>query len=184
MGGRARAKDGSYLEGPFGWARLCPPPPEHPNAATTVASWFMHLPGQGIGWDQYMLAVISLEDVPGRPPPVKRYPQAEYELLVAALNPERNPHPGDVETWQVMDPVNVVEQFHGINREQAARVAQACAAGCVAGRLMAETQMYVQPVDGSEPKMMTIQRFADGWKIAVLRCVEHERTGGLHERVN
>jgi hypothetical protein len=174
----------SYLEGPLGWARYVPTPPDHPNADTTVTSWFMHLPNQGLGWDKYVLYVISLQDVPGRPPAVKRYPQAEFELVVAALAPNFHPVPEDPQTWRFLDPVNFVDQFHGVSREQAGRVAEACAAACVAGRLLAETQMLFEPADGGPPKMMVIKHLHDMWKLAVAKGVEHERTGGLHGRVN
>ena len=182
MGGQT--KDSSYLEGPFGRAWLAPPPPDHPNAITTVACWFLHLPNQGLGWDKFMLAVVTLADLPSRPPAKKRYPKAEYELLVAALDPKLDPRRDDIETWRVMYPLNVVEQFHGVTPVQAGVVARSCAAGCVTGRLMAETQMYYEPSDGSAPRMMVIKQLADLWTSAVAAAVDHERTGGLHARIN
>jgi hypothetical protein len=172
-----------YVEGPFGWARYVPVPIGHRAAVAAVATWFIHAPGQGIGYDAFRLSVVDLADHEDVPKPVKRYDRAEYELNVCALDPDSGPHPGDIETWRTLLPVNVAEQFHGITREQAAEVAETAAWACVTGRLPVETQMYVaQP--GHEPKMMFIKQAVDLWKISVLRSVDHIRTGGLHERVN
>lgn len=172
-----------YAEGPFGWARYVPTPPEHRVAAASVATWFVHAPGQGIGYDSFRLSVVDLAEREGLPPPVKRYPKAEYELSVCALDPEHKPHPGDVETWHTLLPVNVAEQFHGISREQAAELAQMLAWACVNGRLPVETQVFIEE-PGQEPVMKYIQQALDLWKITVMRSVDHIRTGGLHARVN
>lgn len=172
-----------YVEGPFGWARYVPAPDGHPNAVSTVACWFIHAPGQGIGYSDFMLGVVDLAAREGYPPPKLRYPRAEYELMVAGLDPTMNPVPGDVETWRQLHPVNVSEQFHGITREQAAELAEVVAFACVSGRLPVETQAYVE-VAGQEPAMKYIKQALDVWKLSILRTVDHLRTGGLHERVN
>lgn len=180
------AEDATWLEGPFGCAELIPTPPDHPNAETAVATWFMFLPEQGIAWDRFLLGVVSLQDVPGRPPPFKRYPRAEYEMLVVALAADLDPKPHDMESWQPMEPHNFAGQFHGVTREQAATIARAMAYGCVTGRLMAETQVYVAPAPGEEGdgKMMVVKHLVDQWTLSLARTVEHERTGGLHARIN
>jgi hypothetical protein len=175
---------GTFLKGPLGWARRAVVPTGHRSAATTVAAWFMHLPGQGIGWDEFLLSVISLEDTSGMPAAHQRYPGAEFELTVSALDPDLGPRVDDVETWLPMVPVNFVGQFHGVGRDGAARIAEALAAGCVTGRLVAETQIYVQMYDGPPAKMMAVQQLLDAWTDALAQCVEHERTGGLHASAN
>jgi hypothetical protein len=172
-----------YVEGPFGWARYVPAPAGHRAEVSTVACWFIHAPGQGITYDDFMLGVVDLVEREGYPAPTLRYPRAEYELLVAGLDPSLNPIPGDVGTWRQLYPVNVAEQFHGISREQAAQLAEIVAWACVTGRLPVETQAYVE-VDGQQPTMKYIKQALDVWKMSVLRAVDHLRTGGLHERVN
>ncbi len=172
-----------FVEGEFGWARHMPAPADHPKAASTVTCWFIHAPGQGLGYDKFLLGVVDLVDRPGWPPARKRYPGAEFELNVAGLNPQRGPRADDLETWEFLTPVNIVVKFHGISRAQAAEVGALAAAECVAGRLPAETQAYIQE-PGKEPVMKYIKQAVDLWEQAVRKTVEHYRTGGLHERAN
>lgn len=156
--------------------------PDHPSAAVNVSTWFMHLPGQAPAgaWDKYQLAVASLEDMPGMPAPRLHYPEAEFELLVVALAPDLHPRVDDADTWMPMSPANVVEQFHGVTRAQVERMAQTLAWACVNGRLLTETQVIVQPADGSEMKVAVIAPAVELWRSTVAQLVEHERTGGLH----
>lgn len=171
-------------EGPQGWAERQAIPSDHPQSATTVDAWLMHLPGQGVGWDRFLMSAVTLADVPGTPPAKRSYPAAEYELNVCALNPEKNPRPGVPGSWEHMLPVNLAEQFHGITPDQVRDLLSLAARECVEGRLLAETQMYVELFDGSPPKMMTIVQVVDAWKAAISSTVEHFRTGGLHASAN
>jgi hypothetical protein len=154
----------------------------HPNAPAGVAAWFMHLPGQApaAAWDKYMLAVASLDDVPGLPPPHRQYPGAEYELLLVALDPDLGPRVDDVETWMPMRPPNLVKQFHGVTREQVARMAGTLAWACVHGRLPVETMLWVQPAGSTQSQAMMIAAVVNAWGEAIDQLIEHELTGGVH----
>lgn len=156
--------------------------PGHRGASVNVSTWFMHMPGQAPGgaWDKYQLAVSSLEEAPGMPPANLHYPEAEFELIVVALAPDMNPRVDDADTWLPMSPPNVVEQFHGVSRAQVERMTQTLAWACVNGRLPTETQVVVQPADGSEMRMATIAQAVEAWQSAIQQLIEHEHTDGLH----
>jgi hypothetical protein len=173
----------SRLEGMFGWAEQVDPA-GHPNAVNMVCQWLMCLPGQGLGYDRFMLAIVDLQHRPGQPEPVLRYPAAQYELLVCGLDPDHGPDPADPTTFVPLEPVNFCDQFHGVSRVQASALGEILVRACLAGRLIAETQVYVEFTDGRPPKMMAVQQVIDIWKNTVRRCVDHIVTGGLHERVN
>src|SRR6266576_2963254 len=42
-------------------------------------------------WSWWHIGVISLKDFPGMPPAHKKYPEAEYEFSIFALNPDPDP---------------------------------------------------------------------------------------------
>lgn len=177
-----RTIKGARFEGAYGSAQHVSVP-DRRNAGVNLAAWFMRLPNQTIGADHFMLWVSSLEPREDLPAPNLHYEGAEYELAVMSMDPDRGPSADDSDTWSYLLPSNVCVQFHGISREQAARVGGTVAEACTLGRLPAETQMYVAPF-GGEPKMMFIRELVDMWKAAVAQLVDHERTGGLHGRVN
>ena len=155
------------------------------NAETTVACWFMHLPDQAAGnaWDRYMLSAVTLADMPGYPPANRRYPAAEYELLLLALAPDKHPTPDDPESWEPMDPPNVIEQFHGISRDQVVQLVGDLAQACIDGHLMAEMSVYVYtgPHAG---KLMVVQQLREKWTDTVRAGVHHLQTGGHHGHLN
>lgn len=174
---------GKRHDGGFGWAQeffLA----GDAKAEVQVSSWFMCLPGQGINYDKFILSMISLKDCPGLPPAHRRYAAAEFELIVVALNPEGNPDVKDPGSWWHMAPLNVEHQFHGVDRAQAARMADRLALACTEGRLLAETQAYVQFTDGRDAKMMFIREAVQAWEAAIGQMIEHDQTGGLHASAN
>lgn len=166
------------LEGRAGWARLTEGYDD--PQGLVVAQWYMHLPDQTLGSHHFMLGVVSLAEAPGARPPKKQYPQAAYELLVASLAPEPAPDPADPHTWRTLEPVNVVEQFHGVSWTQAAQVAACAVRACVQRRLPAETQLFVQLADGTQ-KMMFVKELLDMWHssigatVAHIACGEHDQ---------
>ncbi|WP_104992749.1 hypothetical protein [Deinococcus sp. NW-56] len=127
----------TVLSGPVGTAT--PLFPEGLPQAHQLAAWFLDLPPAHPFWPRYLLSVVSLAPVPGLRPATLLYPEAEYELSVLALNPDRNPVAGDPDTWQHLLPVNVVFQFHGTGDEGARQLARRAAEWVVDGRLWVET---------------------------------------------
>lgn len=58
----------------------------------TLDGWLMTAPGWHPVWSQFYLIVVRLrDDVPGLPPPVRRFPSATHELMVFALRPDVAP---------------------------------------------------------------------------------------------
>ncbi|MEV0477517.1 hypothetical protein AB0I50_48175, partial [Streptomyces prunicolor] len=94
-------------------------------------------------WDQYILGLVSLADLPNTPPPFRQRPGVTHELIVFALDPEQGPY--EAATFNslqlaeyVLTPVNVVEQFTCTD-DQARRLAAQCASAVVNGILIPET---------------------------------------------
>lgn len=159
------------LTGPYGWAQLATA-----HLPCEVASWFLHLPNQAPGhaWDSYLLGLVTLADVEGAPPPERRYPDAEYEILVVGLHPDAAPVPDNPATWHPMTPVEYAGQWHGTSTEDACAIAEGFALACVQGTLPACSSIL------HEGRMRTIQNIVDLWDAALASTVEHFRTGGLH----
>lgn len=83
--------DRELIAGPRGTALQMDLPPM--EGKTTLAQWFMTLPGQHPFWSKYVLSVIHLRDEESTAPAKKDYPEATYEICLIALDPERKPVP-------------------------------------------------------------------------------------------
>ena len=100
---------------------------EMPDWQATLGQWLLTVPGAHPVWHSYALGVIHLRDIPGVRPAHKQYPEAEHELLLLALDPEKPlPDPDDVANFKpaYLTPLNLVEQFHGVTDEQAVEIAE------------------------------------------------------------
>jgi hypothetical protein len=107
---------------------------EVPSAC--VGHWLINVPGAHPFWEHWHVLVISLKDIPGVPPAKKRYPEAEFEFLIASINPEACPLPDPSEQhFPLLDPVDVVEQFHGVSERDALRVGQGAIQAIMNGRM-------------------------------------------------
>lgn len=86
-----------------------------PDQEATVAAWIVTVPGSHPLWPTYQFGMVHLRDLPGVRPANKAYPEAEYEFLIAALDPRGTPghplSPADRESWVVLTPVNITVQF-------------------------------------------------------------------------
>lgn len=94
---------------------------------TTLGCWILTVPGAHPLWHSYLLSIIHLRDVPGFPPAKKKYPEAEYEVILFALDPDEDlPDPDDVKNFHpvILTPPNLVEQIHGITDEQVVSIAE------------------------------------------------------------
>ena len=125
------------LTGPIGTATYLDPALN--NKATTLETWFLHLPTAHPFWPRYILSVVHLRPVPGFGPAHLLYPEATHELIVVALDPAKNPTPGQPESWHHLTPVNVTYQFHGLTDAGAAGLARTAAELVVEGSLWVET---------------------------------------------
>jgi hypothetical protein len=106
----------------------------------SLAAWLLHLPGQHPLWDYYELAVIHLRPIDGTPPPVLYEPDAEYEVIMLALNPEFQPDPDDPGTLHHLTPINYTLQFKGVTDAGAVEAVERVARRFVEGGLIAEPQ--------------------------------------------
>lgn len=162
------------IEGPRGWAERQQVPEDSPAC---VDIWLIHAPDQSVVGPFFMLQLISLQPIPGWPPAVLKYPGAEWELVLVSLHPDRHPRSGDRETWHHLQPANFAHQFHGVTREQVLQLGTLVARSICDGILPAETQLYVELVDGTK-KMMVIQVLWEMWEMSLADTLEHLRTGG------
>lgn len=94
---------------------------DHVDTTATICCWLLHVPGAHPAWSWYTFQIVHLRDIPGQSKPAhRRYPEAEYELMILALHPDHQPDPDDPKSCgNFLVPVNVVEQFHGLTDEQA-----------------------------------------------------------------
>lgn len=112
--------------------------PKKRDQNATIKAWLLNLPGSHPLWSNYEVGVISLRDIPGVPPANKKYPEAEYELIMIALNPDYQPSPTDIESLVPLRPENYVSQFHGLTEDEAAKVGLWMVLDLVKGQLIAE----------------------------------------------
>jgi hypothetical protein len=135
-----------FIEGPYGTAhnvheyslRAAAEKGFRTEYSASIATWFIRAPAWHPFWSCYMLGLVHLRDMSGVKPANKDYPEAEFEVMVWALNPELNPSPADRSTWGMLDPINVRVQFHGIGDDDARTLAAALVRGVVHGSLNPE----------------------------------------------
>lgn len=132
-----KADQGETLTGTFGTAveLLFPNGSDWP---ATLASWFLHCPGQSPAWSHFLLAIIHLREIDGAPPAHISVPHATHEVMLVALDPARLPNPEETETWSFLRPANVTEQIELPNDDEAVVLLRQCAQAVVDGVLPAE----------------------------------------------
>jgi hypothetical protein len=107
-------------------------------------AWLIFAPQAHMLWSWHVLFGVSLEEKLGVDPPKKQYPEAEYEFMVWACDPsEPAPDPrkwpmGRVDGW-LLSPPDVVVQFHGVDKDQAAEILELCAHACARGHLVPDS---------------------------------------------
>lgn len=131
---------------------------EGPQQAT-VAAWWLECPGEAPLWSKYLLAVVHLRPVDGIPANVV-VPGATHELLVVALNPERDPRAVDPDSWEYLLPPNVTEQVELPDDNAAKQLASHAAQAVVAGILWAEP-----PLSGQ----------VEPWRTSLIKTAAHLR---------
>lgn len=127
-------------------------------------AWFVLLPAAHPLWPHYLLSCAHLRTVDGFPRPQLSFPEATHELVLQALNPESAPNPTDTNGWHTMTPVNVAEQFHVDDDEQAASLVRLVAQALVHGVLPSECDDHI----GSRER----------WRESIAATADHERAGG------
>lgn len=137
--------------------------PEGPAKEAAVASWLLNVPGAHPFWSYWVMSVISLRDLPGMKPAHKCYPEAEYEFMILAVDPERHPAPDPdlilLEGFGWLDPIDVMEQFHGISVMDCRRLAE--------GSVRAICSGFISPDQDYRP----------AWKSLIAGTVQHLAEG-------
>lgn len=81
----------NHITGRYGTASRVTPAPETIAQQACLAVWFLHLPKVHPFWFHYVLGIIHLRPIAGAKDAKKDYPEAEYELMLYALDPKRPP---------------------------------------------------------------------------------------------
>lgn len=125
-------------------------PGDRPDWNATVAMWFLDCPGQSPAWRHYGLSIIHLREIKGVGPAHITREGATHEVILTALDPEKNPAPTGRETWSWLRPINFCGQLRLPSDEQAREVIEYLAKGTADGYLWAEPPLsgQVEPWQG------------------------------------
>lgn len=109
---------------------------ETPNTAT-ICGWLVNRPGAHPHWQWWVVALITLKDLPGIQPARKTYPEAEYELLIYAIDPTNcpAPEPDNPNGYPPLLPIDVMYQFHGISEKVSQRLVSIVVQTILVGRV-------------------------------------------------
>jgi hypothetical protein len=155
------------VKGPFGRAWVLNTKTEVPEHQACLGSWLVRVPGAHPFWEHWLVSIIHLRDIPGVRPAHKRYPEAEFEFGIYSINPERCPEPDPDQAvtpgYPLLEPPDVIEQFHGISDRDAFRVAEAGISAILNGRISPD------------------QDFRAMWKRLIMGTVDHFIAGAHRE---
>ena len=148
------------------WEFAPPADSDDPRLATTIpGSYLIYAPAAHPFWAWHTLVGVNLTvELPGVEPPQRQYPEAEYELMEWALHPDtpppdprQSPTIGDM---VLMEPPDIVQQFHGTGDEGAAELLSLCARACSTGLLVPDSD------------------YRGLWEKTVKATAEHYQPGG------
>ena len=104
----------------------------------TVAGWIISAPWAHPVWHSYMLFVVHLRTIEGRPPPKKSFVEATHEIMLFAHNPEV-PYQNVIDAPAYLLPANFVAQFVCATDEAAKIKCEQCVMEIVKGQLSPDT---------------------------------------------
>lgn len=149
------------------WAFAPPVPDGDPRHETMIgASYLIFAPQAHPLWSWHVMMGVALRDVPGVPEAHRHYAEAEYEMMIWALDP--NHPPPDPRAWplpgglHLLNPPDAVVQFHGTGDDGAAQVLELCAHAVADGVLVPDSD------------------HAGAWLRTVKATAEHFQPGGHH----
>jgi hypothetical protein len=93
-----------------------------PLRGNMVSSWLVHCPSAHPLWKWWTVCVVDLRNPRTGWGSRKAYPGAEFEFVIAAVDPYACPEPDPAlwgEGYTELVPADVVKQFHGVTDEQA-----------------------------------------------------------------
>jgi hypothetical protein len=126
-----------------------------------LRSYTVHCPGLHAAWSYWYVGLVHLRTLEGQPRAQLAYPDAEYEIVTAALCPVEGPPAIDVDhnAPPYLSPFDVSEQFHGVTDAQAIDMLDRFVDMIVAGDLAPDKD------------------FAATWKRNIWATIEHITTG-------
>lgn len=182
-----------HISGPFGQAFRIPRDPV--NYPAFVCGYVVdHYPSKtdGTPWDQYTIQLINLADFPGWDPAAKVYPDAQWELNIVALNPEKgrvdvytfsDPKAADLGSLYLLPP-NLVYQFHELDEGKAADLCHSATWGVcnVDGLGPQGPEAWVEgSVAAREGRLMHVEPlysiWREGWMRMLDTTADHFRRG-------
>jgi len=120
------------------WRIKLPDPPIRPAHKATLIEYLVAGIGYHPLWNHWYVSLISLEEIPGVPSAKKYYPEATYEIMVVALNPDKPlPDPDRIheKTSHILRPIDGIYQFHGVTDDEAKEMVTDLVKEIVAGQL-------------------------------------------------
>jgi hypothetical protein len=108
------------LEGKYGQAWKVAEGPTDLGPAN-IQTWLVRAPYAHAFWQWYGIYVVHLREAEGLPEVKRHYPEAAYEFAIYTINPEACPAPDpDMgKGFPFLTPFDSIEQFHGLDDEQA-----------------------------------------------------------------
>lgn len=77
-----------------------------------ICGWLVHAPASHPFWPWHWIYVVHLRPIEGAPPAKKHYEEAGYEFGIFAVDPERCPAPEPDGQYPLLQPPDVIVQFH------------------------------------------------------------------------
>jgi hypothetical protein len=117
------------------------PAATYTSTPATLDAWILTAPGYHPAWTQYLLALVTLADMPGIPTAHKQRPDTTHELIVMTLDPHPRPYDAPTlhpENLRFLLPVNISEQVTATD-DQARELTALCARAVCEGLLNPET---------------------------------------------
>lgn len=104
-----------------GWRMIFPERTEETikkmgDAVASLGMWLLRMPGPSAAWSHYTVALITLADIPGVPPAVKKSPEYTHEVMVNAINPEVPEDEMLTGRLPILTPTNHAVQFVGTDQ--------------------------------------------------------------------
>ena len=108
-----------------------------PDVPAAIAGWIVRCVWAHPAWSFWIVTVVHLRAVDDAPPAVRMYPEAEFEFMIAALDPQcvRRIDPDRARGWRYLVPIDICYQFHGIVDEDAVLLCEDAVRAIAAGRI-------------------------------------------------
>lgn len=132
-----------------------------PEGSGRLDVFILEVPGAHPVTSRWLVSVVHLRDIDGAEPATKVYPQAEYEIAVAALDPSDTEVDGG--GWKLAKPLEMALQFHGVNDRQAMSIARAYVAAVLVGN------------------RSPVRDHSEHWQQCISKCVARFQSKAAHQ---